>query len=84
GPPSLLIIWKQTAEDSAKEYPATGEVSNYNTSQSIVSTGCAISNYTSELEFELQETDDGNTYYCIVLNNTGEQSKLNFTIRTFP
>ncbi|XP_055865798.1 neural cell adhesion molecule 1-like isoform X5 [Biomphalaria glabrata] len=84
GPPSLLIIWKQTAKDSAKEYPATGEVSNYNTLPSIVSTGCAISNYTSELEFELQKTDDGNTYYCIVLNDTGEQSKLNFTIRTFP
>ncbi|KAI8779665.1 hypothetical protein BgiBS90_018859, partial [Biomphalaria glabrata] len=35
-------------------------------------------------DFELQETDDGNTYYCIVSNDTGEQSRENFTLRIIP
>ncbi|KAK0064601.1 hypothetical protein Bpfe_006260 [Biomphalaria pfeifferi] len=84
GPPSLLITWKQTAKDSAIENPATGEISNNILIPSVVSTGCELSHYTSELEFQLQESDDGNTYYCIISNDTGEQSRGNFTLRIYP
>ncbi|KAK6963983.1 hypothetical protein BgiMline_031176, partial [Biomphalaria glabrata] len=81
GPPSLLITWNQTAKGSTKENPATGKISSNSTSQSVVSTGCEIHYYFLKLHFELQETDDGNTYYCIVSNDTGEQSRENFTLR---
>ncbi|KAK6987330.1 Hemicentin-1 [Biomphalaria glabrata] len=84
GPPSLLITWKQTAKDSAIENPATGEISNNITTPSVVSTGCELSHYTSELKFQLQESDDGNTYYCVASNDTGEQSRGNFTLRIYP
>ncbi|KAK0069084.1 hypothetical protein Bpfe_001266 [Biomphalaria pfeifferi] len=80
GPPSLLITWKQTAKNSTKENPATGDISSNSTYQS----GCDLHHYSSELDFELQETDDGNTYYCIVSNDTGEQSRENFTLRIIP
>ncbi|KAK0069085.1 hypothetical protein Bpfe_001267, partial [Biomphalaria pfeifferi] len=80
GPPSLLITWKQTAKNSTKENPATGDISSNSTYQS----GCELHHYSSELDFELQETDDGNTYYCIVSNDTGEQSRENFTLRIIP
>ncbi|KAK6963981.1 hypothetical protein BgiMline_031173, partial [Biomphalaria glabrata] len=84
GPPSLLITWKQTAKGSTKENPATGEISSNSTSESVVSAGCKLHHYSSKLVFELQETYDGNTYYCIVSNDTGEQSRENFTLRIIP
>ncbi|KAI8740940.1 CAunnamed protein product [Biomphalaria glabrata] len=84
GPPSLLITWKQTAKDSAIENPATGEISNNITTPSVVSTGCDLHYYSSKLGFQLQESDDGNTYYCIASNDTGEQSRGNFTLRIYP
>ncbi|XP_055865823.1 uncharacterized protein LOC129922767 isoform X2 [Biomphalaria glabrata] len=84
GPPSLLITWNQTAKGSTKENPATGEISSNSTSESVVSAGCKLHHYSSKLVFELQETYDGNTYYCIVSNDTGEQSRENFTLRIIP
>uniref|UniRef100_A0A2C9KMT0 Ig-like domain-containing protein n=1 Tax=Biomphalaria glabrata TaxID=6526 RepID=A0A2C9KMT0_BIOGL len=73
------MTWKQTAKGSDSENPATGNIS-YTTPAPTTSSNCDPSSYSSELAFQLQETDDGNTYFCIVSDNTGEQSRKKFTI----
>ncbi|KAK0043009.1 hypothetical protein Bpfe_027591, partial [Biomphalaria pfeifferi] len=75
GPASLQAVWKRNDED----YPYPNNITNSNPSSSVVS-GCNTYIYSSELKFYLEESDNGNTYICVVTEGNNERSRKMFTI----
>ncbi|KAK0043006.1 hemicentin-1, partial [Biomphalaria pfeifferi] len=75
GPANLQAFWKRNDED----YPYPNNITNSNPSSSVVS-GCNTYTYSSELKFTLEESDNGNTYICVVTERNNEWSRKMFNI----
>ncbi|KAI8775410.1 hypothetical protein BgiBS90_023886, partial [Biomphalaria glabrata] len=78
GPPSLQVAWKYSTNGNQDEpYPNLNDITDTTPSPN---TGCTSLSYSSSLKLQVQQDDDGRTYFCVVLDNGNELGRANISI----
>ncbi|KAI8775416.1 hypothetical protein BgiBS90_023892, partial [Biomphalaria glabrata] len=79
GPENLQAVWKRQTSNAEENYPYLNNIRSSDPVSSAVS-GCNTYTYSSELKFTLEESDNSNTYICVVMEDKNERSRKMFTI----
>ncbi|KAI8775415.1 hypothetical protein BgiBS90_023891, partial [Biomphalaria glabrata] len=81
GPPNLQVAWKYSTKGNTEEepYPISNNITETTPAPSP-STGCTPLSYSSVLNLQVQQEDDGRTYFCVVLDNGNEMGRAKISI----